>query len=737
MTARTTKFLLAFSVLLAIAISGCATYQQAREIDAEVKRVEQKLDAMLEKPAPVTKETAAAIAIRFAGLKKVTAVRQPRVIYSHTETFNVMGNDGKGDILIGLAPATGEVIKMVKQCPYPDIDTENVVISGEEAVLKAKEFLSKRGLPPIPEGFVIEKPKLKTTWRKKHWEVVWRHYVDEVQVLSDFISFIISAETGEIASYSKVRHDIEAPHQPKLSADEAIERARGVLGKGTLEDYDPRMKVLKTTLKILYPNNYFEDFVYHWSDRQALAWIVQFGEDEEPAIDIWIDALSGEFLGGEIYEGPVPGLWGIPDQTSDITSYPGWEPALDKMQYNTSHTFLGDANEADIVNSIANGDYFVLQTHGGTTTTAEYARIRHSGTTDEQRLTPDEIPNNNLRYALMSFCKSAHDGTGQDFKDVFVDRGSDVFQGYVESMNPDHYEKELLRYLAEGQTLWDAHWNAWADVSPGFTIVIEFGPPLYCYNQLRLAPLLVDVSAPSSAWHTATITATVRNWENARKTTATNVMAKLVLPTGSPGFTIISGANPQTTPALNWNHSWTAQWTVHAPLMTWGTRTFDVVVWSDNLGVEVDDFDNPYHKVDVSFGYPFVVILKDYLELIKWWELAAESYKQFPEPRQIISISRDIDRYKSADDVQKDPGPFLRLMTSMGELELRFGNHFLEPGKVVPEAIRQYLEAVEAKMAYLEQLQVEGLGDVKEALTKLGAMQMRINAAAIKACWRQ
>jgi hypothetical protein len=721
---RTKKLLLALLPLIVIAISGCATYQQASKIDAEVGRIEQKLDAMLEKPKPVTKEEAAAIATKFAGLREITSVRQPRVISSHTQTFNVMGNDGKGDILIGIDPATGEVIKMVKQCPYPGRDAENVVISEKEAIRKSQGFLSKYGLQPISEGFVIEKPKLKMTWNKKHWEIVWRHYVGEVEVMSDFISFMVNAENGEIASYSKVRHDIRVSYQPKLSADTAIALARGILGKSTLEHYDPALEVLKTTLKILYPNNYFENFVYEWSDHQALAWIVQFGEDKEPAIDVWIDALSGELLGGEIYERPVPELWGIPDQTSDIISYPGWEPALDLMQYNTNHTFLGDANEADIVNSIANGDYFVLQTHGGTTVTSEYARIRHSGTTDAQRLTPDEIPNNNLRYALMSFCYSGRDGTGQDFKDVLVDRGADVFQGYVESMNPDHYERALLRYLAEGQYLNNAHWNADADVNPWFTIVFDYDA--ICYNRIKLAPLLVDVSAPSTAWRNATITTTVRNTEKARFTTATNVVAELQLPSG---FTIISGANPQTAPALNWNHNWTAQWTVHAPWLTFGTRTFDVVVWSDNLGVEVDDFDNPYHKVDIHFGF-FAVAVIEYLELVKWWELAVIRYEQFTEPRQIMSISENLERYKDEDDVQENPGPFLGNMTRMAELEFEFGNHFREPGRVVPS---QYMEAVEAKMAYLTQLQREGFDDINEALTKISAMQMKINAAALKA----
>ena len=156
------------------------------------------------------------------------------------------------------------------------------------------------------------------------------------------------------------------------------------------------------------------------------------------------------------------------------------------------------------------------------------------------------------------------------------------------------------------------------------------------------------------------------------------------------------------------------------------------MVWSDNLGVEVDDYENPYHKVDIHFRHLFVVV-KEYLELVKWWELALAHYKQFPEPRQIISISKNLDRYKSVDDVQKDSGQFLGLMASLGKLELDFGKHFLEPGEVNPEAVQRYLEAVETKITYIKQTQEKGGEDIREALTKLSAIQMRINATAIEA----
>lgn len=79
----------------------------------------------------------------------------------------------------------------------------------------------------------------------------------------------------------------------------------------------------------------------------------------------------------------------------------------------------------------------------------------------------------------------------------------------------------------------------------------------------------------------------------------------MILPAG---FTITSGVNPQNIGNVNWNSPKTATWTVIAP-DTSGSYTLDVEVWSDNLGVAVDDPDDPYHKFEVDvFGHFWVLI---------------------------------------------------------------------------------------------------------------------------------
>lgn len=726
-------------LVVVVVLSACSHRQLERielnvdKIKDGVERIEEKLDALpCKKPGAVTitKEEAAGIATIFAGLKKVKAVRQAKVIASHTQTYNVMGNDGKGDVLIGINPASGEVIKMVLQCPYPGVDTEKVVLSAEEALGRVGKYLKTKGLPPLPEGFVLTKPRLKSTWKMKHWEVTYRHFVGKAEVLSDFMSLLVNAETGEINLYSKVRHDVEVETEPKLSEQEAVDRAKQTLktlAKGNFKADDASIDVIKTMLKIVYPNDYFDDFKYHWNEDQALAWVVQLGEKNSPVIDIWIDAVSGKILGGEMYERPVPKLWGIPNQEEDITNI--WQPALDIMQYNTStsDTHLGYAAETEVVNSIATGDYFILQTHGDTTSTAEYATIDDSGTIDERRLTPEEIPDNQLRYALVSCCKSAHDGSGQDFKDVFHDQGADVFQGYVEYINPDPYEQSLVRYLAEGQTLKNAHWNAYADTIPWFTIVFDYSDE--CWNRVRLAPLHVDVNAFSDGIN-ATITATVWNREDAHLTTATNVVAELIYPAGEVEIT--GGINPQFIPTLNYGNSWTFQWQVRALLLTYGTKVFDVIVHSDNLGVEVDDFYNPYHKVNIILGW-FSLDLRRFLEIDRWWWLAERLFKNMDEPGNILSLIKELDMYKSVDDVKNNKDSFLKTMSLIAGQEYKFGSRLLKDAGEKKEAILKYLEQVKDKIDYISGLQKMGLGDINKTISRLGLMQVKINSAAMEA----
>jgi len=268
-----------------------------------------------------------------------------------------------------------------------------------------------------------------------------------------------------------------------------------------------------------------------------------------------------------------------------------------------------------------------------------------------------------------------------------------------------------------------------ADTAPWFDIIIRWND--VCWNHVRLAPLHVDATA-SSAWHTVAVTAIVTNREDARHTTATNVKAELQLPSG---FSIVSGTNPQTTPTLNWWQSWTAQWIVHAPWWVFGAKTFDVRVWSDNLGVDVDDFDNPFHKMEVNFSlFPFP--WWEYLEIEKWWRLAVNRYAHFSEPRQIINVIRKMKVYKRPEDLQKKPKEFVKFMTNIVELEHKFGDIGLSLARVERldlKAVGKYLEIVEAKTGYLKEIQISGFEDAKEVLTKLSVLQMRVNEAAFEA----
>ena len=288
-----------------------------------------------------------------------------------------------------------------------------------------------------------------------------------------------------------------------------------------------------------------------------------------------------------------------------------WFPYLDIMKFDVSSFDWTNVNagftEATITTAISNGRYFIVEGHGDVTATAEQMIIAYQGTADDRALTPDEVPVNDLRVVFLDVCQSGEDGTGQDFRDTFISQGGDVFIGFDDYICAWNYEVRLLHYLAQGLPLANAHNLADADVSPWYTIVITYN--VACLNKVRFAPLLVTINrSPSGIIRKGgpfTVATSINNREDVDHTTATNVQANLVLPAG---FAITSGVNPQNIGNVNWNSPKTATWTVIASDIN-GSYTLDVEVWSDNLGVAVDDPDDPYHKFEVDvFGHFWVLV---------------------------------------------------------------------------------------------------------------------------------
>lgn len=539
-------------------------------------------------------------AMEFSGITKIQNVTLSRVTSSHTRFINFFGVDDEGlQIVVGVDPITSEIVKMVKLCPRNIDDAKKVEISEDQARSRCIDFLKIRNIP-LPKNYILEEARVAPVGPWKRWKFVWRHVENDVKVLSDFIIMEVNAsEEAEILSFSKVYHNISVDLTPKLSLSEAEAKAKECMKE---------IKGLKLTdgnLAVVYPNNFFRKQVWEWSEEQALCWILKFSRDGKHVIDIWVSAVTGEIHGGELCHLHAPEVYGIDRPAENhMQSHLNniWSPYFDIMKYDTSAFKWTNANagfpEATITTAISDGRYFIVEGHGDVTATAEMMAIAYQGTADARALTPDEVPANNLRFAFLDVCQSGEDGTGSDFKDTFISQGGDVFIGFDDFMCAWNYEERLLYYLAQGIHLANAHSLAVADVSPWYKIVITYN--VACLNKIRLAPLLVTVNRfPSGSINKLqnfTVAASINNREDVDHTVATNVQAKLILPTG---FTIISGANPQNVGNADWNQPKTATWIVKAPNNN-GTYTIDVEVTSDNLGVAVDDPDDPYHKFDVK-----------------------------------------------------------------------------------------------------------------------------------------
>jgi hypothetical protein len=490
-------------------------------------------------------------------------------------------------------------------------------------------------------------------------------------VLPDFMLIEVDAVTSEVIAFSKVYHGIATSQTPVISEEEAIIQATNFAApwfdficgdansNGTVNlldityiinylykagdppdpleaadvNNDGSINILDITylinyvykggpepncpsvtpgvigvdVDIVYPNNYFDNWLWEWSENQALCWNVHLGDpqDSEPILDIWIDAVNGGVLGGEMYWGPSGHVYGIPnlqDKIDPLVDY------LNMMKYDITSS-KGNTNENTITTSIADADdyLFIINTHGGYYNGTQVIALKQNGTTDAQLLSPDEVPTHTLHYAYLGACHSGDNTGANRFKKKFIEKSTAdyfVFHGYLGTVNPEDFQKHFFRHLAEGDNMQNAHKKAKNET--GFDKAVFAYTGVYCYNQIRLAPLFVkvehDPDRPLLPGEQFDMKATVSNHESAGNAQGENVKAKLIIP---DGFTLVSGNVQHDLGNINYNASTTTVWQVKVNIGTLpGTYVFDVEVWSDNLGVEVDDPDDPYHKHEVEVVVP-------------------------------------------------------------------------------------------------------------------------------------
>jgi hypothetical protein len=557
-------------------------------------------------------------AVGFAGIHTIVTTVHPQVNNAHTQFYqvhgiaNISGTDRECVVIVTGSELDPQVVGYIRLCPrYADLSDVNNYTESEVITI-AEDWRTDKGFT-IPAGYTQETPVLSQVGEELRWEIFWTHnFVSGPytgRVVSDFILVEVDAEEGEVITYSKVHHAITPDTDPDISESQALTFAEGHL---TTLGFSSSLPHLGTELAVVYPNDYFTNYSWAWSEDQSLCWIVQFGDSldvSEPGIDIWVEAngTGGELRGGEIYENPVGELHGIPDQEADTDTQKVY---LEMMQYDlTGKIHKGNTTEATVTGDISDADnfLFILHTHGKAENGKEHARISTTAAGDARYFSSDEVPAHTLHYALISCCHSGDSGgDGPHFKDSFRSQYTGgsyfCFQGYEGSINPDHYEGREFYHLSLGKTLQNAHNAAKTETGIKFKVVFTYQGA--CYNKIRLAPLQVTVwrMPPTNVvpYQVFLMMVNVKNREDAGSTQATGVWVQLVIP---PEFELAAPLqeNPKSLGSLNSGDDNTASWYVRAKMTTApGTYTFDALVWSDNLGVEVDDPDDPYHKHDVT-----------------------------------------------------------------------------------------------------------------------------------------
>lgn len=578
------------------------------------------------------------VATQFSGLEDVSFATRVKVNCTHTNYYEIHGtNVDEKHFLIAVDPCqNNEVVKEIRFCPrHEQFSTQYDINDVNLAPGVCSQYITDHNLliPIGPDSFVLEEVELRQFGDEYYYRVHYKHYHEGVLVRPDFLMFKVDANYMDIRSYSKVYHDVTVSTTPSIDMISAISLARTFVGGHT--PFNPNLLVQSSELEIVYPNRYFDSLNWEWTDQQALVYNVRFGETIDPndgrVIDVWVDANTEEIQGGETYEKPAAEKFGTTNQHHDLDIWDSdwggddWDP-LPRMQFDASEHRLGydppDNTKQQVIDAInATNHVWMLQTHGGYSGNRPYALIDDK---DNEYLYPTDIPENTVFWALLSCCYSGNTGSsGNDFKTKFIQQGTRLFTGYVDPINPDNYEHSLSYYLQKGYCFANAHDAAENQTDPDFEIVYAYKGG--CYNAMRLAPLLVTVDGPDNPvfpLQEFDMLARVQNREADGQEDANNVYARLVVP---DGFTIVQGTNPQYLNTIAYNIEKTATWIVQADALTLpGTYTFDTIVWSDNLGVEVDDPNDPYHKYDVQvitpdFDTDGTVNFFDFIKFADFW----------------------------------------------------------------------------------------------------------------------
>lgn len=148
------------------------------------------------------------------------------------------------------------------------------------------------------------------------WYVDWDRVVKEYRYPGDGIIVNLHEEFG-LWSYASEMHSVEVSTEVAVTQDEAVRIANDALpsGRDKWRRHLPggKLKLHNALLQIVHPNWIFSDVVppddphkFLYNTDARLAWVLEYAPTEEtgaPKVWLWVDARSGEVLGGDWEKG--------------------------------------------------------------------------------------------------------------------------------------------------------------------------------------------------------------------------------------------------------------------------------------------------------------------------------------------------------------------------------------------------------------------------------------------------
>ncbi len=215
--------------------------------------------------------------------------------YKATSYWRITWNVNDSSIQVEVDNYTGKVIYYHDFSRQISGDLENLNVSSDEALQKTFAFIEEKAVMGLVDSITVDAVYQGTEFfdSSKSWVVTWSHIVNDVLVRGDRIIVKVNPWSSTVRSFVYLWRDVTISTKPEITKEKAVDLARSYM-----TEYLDRTLILQTiSLQVVHPNFFWTNPAADVSQEQRLAW-VSTTSNEHRFIEFWIDAKTGELVGG-------------------------------------------------------------------------------------------------------------------------------------------------------------------------------------------------------------------------------------------------------------------------------------------------------------------------------------------------------------------------------------------------------------------------------------------------------